>query len=88
MSKWVHLKKKTSRAPPYRELFRKSSSLSIRTNRTLAEISIPKAEDLYREIRIDNVLKDEKGEEAALKEGAPVDVTIEADKKDTTKKAS
>ena len=53
-----------------------------------AEISIPKAEDLYREIRIDNVLKDEKGEEAALKEGAPVDVTIEADKKDTTKKAS
>ena len=51
-----------------------------------AEISIPKAEDLYREIRIDNVLKDEKGEEVALKEGAPVDVTIEADKKDTTKK--
>ena len=52
-----------------------------------AEISIPKAEDLYREIRIDNVLKDEKGEEVALKEGAPVDVTIEADKKDTTTKA-
>jgi hypothetical protein len=33
-------------------------------------------------------LKDEKGEEVALKEGAPVDVTIEADEKDTTKKAS
>ena len=53
-----------------------------------AEISIEKAEDLYREIRVENTLKDEKGEEVALKEGAPVDVTIEADRKDTTKKAS
>ena len=53
-----------------------------------AEISIEKAEDLYREIRVENTLKDEKGEEVALKEGASVDVTIEADKKDTTKKAS
>jgi hypothetical protein len=31
-------------------------------------------------------LKDEQGEEVAIKEGASVDVTIEADKKDTTKK--
>jgi hypothetical protein len=46
------------------------------------------AEELYREIRIDNTLKDEKGEEVALKEGVRVDVTVEADKKDTTKKAS
>jgi len=52
------------------------------------QIDIEGAEDLYREIRIENTLKDEKGEEVALKEGAPVDVTIEADKKDTTKKAS
>ncbi len=51
-----------------------------------AQIEVEKGEHLYREIRIDNVLKDEKGEEVALKEGAPVDVTIEADKKDTTKK--
>ena len=51
-----------------------------------AQIEIEKGEDLYREIRVDNVLKDEKGEDVALKEGAPVDVTIEADKKDTTKK--
>ncbi len=51
-----------------------------------AQIQVEPAEHLYREIRIDNVLKDEKGEEVALKEGAPVDVTIEADKKDTTKK--
>jgi hypothetical protein len=53
-----------------------------------AEISIEKAEDLYREIRVENTLKDENGEKVGLKEGAPVDVTIEADKKDTTKKAS
>jgi len=53
-----------------------------------AQIDIEGAEDLYREIRIENTLKDEKGEEVALKEGAPVDVTIAADKKDTTKKAS
>jgi hypothetical protein len=52
-----------------------------------AEIAIEGAEDLYREIRIENTLKDEKGEEVGLKEGAPVDVTIEADKKDTIKKA-
>ena len=53
-----------------------------------AEISIEKAEDLHREIRVENTLKDENGEKVGLKEGAPVDVTIEADKKDTTKKAS
>jgi hypothetical protein len=53
-----------------------------------AEIAIEGAEELYREIRVENTLKDTKGEQVALKEGAPVDVTIEADKKDTTKKAS
>jgi len=51
-----------------------------------AEISIDKAEDLHREIRVENTLKDANGEKVGLKEGAPVDVTIEADKKDTTKK--
>ena len=51
-----------------------------------AQIDIEGAEELYREIRVDNTLKDENGEEVSLKEGAPVDVTIEADKKDTTKK--
>jgi hypothetical protein len=51
-----------------------------------AQIEIEKGEDLYREIRVDNTLKDKMGEEVALKEGAPVDVTIEADKEDTTKK--
>ena len=50
-----------------------------------AQIDIEGAEDLYREIRINNVLKDEDGQKVALKPGAEVDVTIEADKKDTTK---
>ena len=50
-----------------------------------AQIDIEGAEDLYREIRINNVLKDEDGQKVALKPGAGVDVTIEADKKDTTK---
>jgi hypothetical protein len=50
-----------------------------------AQIDIEGAEDLYREIRINNVLKDEDGQKVALKPGAEVVVTIEADKKDTTK---
>jgi hypothetical protein len=52
------------------------------------QINVEGAEPLYQEIRIENTLTDKKGEEVALKVGAPVDVTIEADKKDTTKKAS
>ncbi len=50
-----------------------------------AQIAVEGTEDLYREIRIENVLKDENGQEVALKEGAPVDVTIAADEKHTTK---
>jgi hypothetical protein len=51
-----------------------------------AQIAVEGAEELYREVRIHNVLKDENGDEVALKAGAKVDVTIEADAKDTTKK--
>jgi hypothetical protein len=51
-----------------------------------AQMAIEGAEELSREIRVDNVLKDEKGEDVALKKGAPVDVTIEADSKDTINK--
>ena len=42
--------------------------------------------DLYREIRIDNELADEKGDKAQLKEGADVDVIVEADSSATVKK--
>jgi hypothetical protein len=51
-----------------------------------AQINVEGAEELYREIRLVNTLKDENGKEVAIKEGARVDVTIEADKKDTIKK--
>ena len=53
-----------------------------------AEISIQGCDDLYREIRIDNTLTDGTGDEVKLKTGAEVEVTIEADKKDTTPKDS
>jgi Skp family chaperone for outer membrane proteins len=51
-----------------------------------AEIAIENADHLYREIRVENTLEDEKGKKVRLKQGAQVDVTIEADKKDTTPK--
>ena len=44
-----------------------------------AEIEIPEADELYREIRIDNVVTDEKGEKAKLIPGEDVDVTVETD---------
>ena len=44
-----------------------------------AQIAIEGAEDLYKEIRVDNTLQDESGNEVALKKGAKVEVTIEAD---------
>ena len=50
------------------------------------EISVDEAEDLYKEIRVENVVTDEKGEKAALKPGAEVDVVIEADSSATIKK--
>ena len=51
-----------------------------------AEIEVEGADHLYREIRIDNTLTDENGDKVSLKKGAEVDVTIEADAKDTLKK--
>ena len=44
-----------------------------------AQIAVEGAEDLYKEIRVENTLQDESGNEVALKKGAKVDVTIEAD---------
>ena len=51
-----------------------------------AQIQIEGGEDFYREIRVKNSLQNEKGDEVAIREGAPVTVTIEAEKKDTIKK--
>lgn len=51
-----------------------------------AEIGIDEADELYREIRIENVLNDEKGKKVRLKAGADVDVVVEADTDATLKK--
>ena len=51
-----------------------------------AQIAIEHADDLYREIRIENVLTDEQGEKAVLKPGTEVDAIIEADSDATLKK--
>jgi hypothetical protein len=51
-----------------------------------AQISVEPADTLYREIRIENTLTDKNGEKVRLKEGAEVDVTVEADKDKTTPK--
>ncbi|MGC2193658.1 MAG: hypothetical protein WA628_03210 [Terriglobales bacterium] len=52
-----------------------------------AEISVDGADELYKELRIENTLTKEDGAEVSLRKGAPVDVIIEADPKDTAPKA-
>jgi hypothetical protein len=51
-----------------------------------AEIAVEGADELYREIRIENSLIDENGNEVKLKPGATVEVTVEAEPKDTVSK--
>jgi hypothetical protein len=51
------------------------------------QISVDGADDLYRELRIENTLTDENGKTVALKEGAEIEVTIEAHPDATTVKA-
>ncbi|HSZ01916.1 MAG TPA: hypothetical protein VK788_20640 [Terriglobales bacterium] len=43
-----------------------------------AQIAVEGADELYKEIRIVNNLTDEKGDEVRLKQGAKVEVTVEA----------
>jgi hypothetical protein len=51
-----------------------------------AQISVSGAEDLYKEIRIENTFEDQKGNAVALKPGAKVEVTIAADNSATVRK--
>ncbi len=44
-----------------------------------AQITVEGADHLYREIRVPNTLTDANGHTVKLKEGAEVEVTIEAD---------
>jgi hypothetical protein len=53
-----------------------------------AQIAIEGADEMYREVRIENTLTDEKGDKMRLKKGADVDVTVEADKDATTAKGN
>jgi hypothetical protein len=51
-----------------------------------AQISIQEGEDLYREIRVENIVTDADGVEAHLRPGAKVDLIVEADSSATIKK--
>ena len=53
-----------------------------------AQITVEDADHLYRELRIENKLQDENGNEVALKPGAEVEVTVEANPNDTIPKAA
>jgi len=49
-----------------------------------AQITVEGADHLYREIRIENTLTDENGDQVRLKPGAEVEVTVEAPPEATT----
>jgi hypothetical protein len=51
-----------------------------------AEIAVEGADPLYKEIRIENTLEDDEGQEVELKPGAEVEVKIEADPEDVKPK--
>jgi len=53
-----------------------------------AQIAVEGADHLYRELRIENVLTDENGDEVNLKPGAQVKVTVEANAEETSTKIS
>jgi hypothetical protein len=52
-----------------------------------AEIDVEGADPLYSELRLENTLEGEDGKKVKLKQGAHVEVTIEADPKETVAKA-
>jgi anti-sigma B factor antagonist len=53
-----------------------------------AEISVEGADELHQEIRIENALTDEHGDEVRLEKGVSVEVTVEATPGATTSKAA
>jgi hypothetical protein len=57
---------------------------SIPTEPDKAQIAVVGADHLYQEIRIDNTLTNENGEEVSLKLGAEVRVTVKAEGKSTS----
>src|SRR5207253_5516410 len=75
------ISKRTMKRARYELKCERSSGPAYPTQPEKAEISTDEADDLYREIRIENRLMDEKGKEARLKQGAEVEVQIEAIRK-------
>lgn len=59
---------------------------AVPTQPDKAQINIEEADDLYREIRIENVVTDDDGQKAQLKPGEQVDLIVETDGDATTKK--
>jgi hypothetical protein len=53
-----------------------------------AQIAVDGADDLYREIRVENKLQDVTGKDVSLKPGAHVEVTIEAASDEIVEKPS
>jgi hypothetical protein len=51
-----------------------------------AQIAVEGADDLYREIRVENILEDPAGNTVSMKEGTKVEVTIEAEPHETEPK--
>lgn len=49
-----------------------------------AQVAVEGADHLYRELRIENKLTDDQGRKVALKPGAQVEVTVEAEPEATT----
>lgn len=51
-----------------------------------AQIAVEGADHLYRELRVENELRDANGRKVGLKPGAEVEVTLEAEPEATTPK--
>jgi hypothetical protein len=56
---------------------------SMHTQKEQVEIVVSEGEPLYQEIRIENKFKTPDGKKVKLKEGANVDVVVEAEEADT-----
>jgi hypothetical protein len=52
-----------------------------------AQLAVEGADQLYRELRIENTLTDENGDQVRLKQGAEVEDTIEAEPDSTAPKS-
>src|SRR5262249_38257692 len=78
----LHKKRKTRKPGKVQRIIKPAH----RDDTEKAEIAIQGAEHLYKKIRIENTLYDADGNPVKLKQGADVDVVIEADSDSTLPK--